>query len=270
MPQKAGIARAPCSAALATTTAAGPLVAALAAPAAADRGHDPARGPRRRGSRSAATAGACPTSRARSRARPVVRAGLLPGAGPALAARPLPARGARPAVRDRRARRAWRRTASCARSACAASGCARRRSSTAELRDQIAAMAARDQRRRRGAPRRRRSSCRSCASSSSRGRPPTRLAMQKLLSFGLSTNWERELLRADLARELGPELAARLDPAYPPANPVVLTPGVPRRRRDRARRAGRLDPPLPGDDGRGDRLEQLGRRALALGHRTAR
>ena len=29
------------------------------------------------------------------------------------------------------------------------------------------------------------------------------LAMQKLLSFGLSTNWERELLRADLARELG-------------------------------------------------------------------
>jgi penicillin amidase len=53
------------------------------------------------------------------------------------------------------------------------------------------------------------------------------LAMQKLLSLGLSTNWERELLRADLARHLGPELAARLDPTYPPANAVVLTPGVP-------------------------------------------
>jgi penicillin amidase len=53
------------------------------------------------------------------------------------------------------------------------------------------------------------------------------LAMQKLLSFGLSTNWERELLRADLAREVGPELAAQLDPSYPPANAVVLTPGLP-------------------------------------------
>jgi penicillin amidase len=53
------------------------------------------------------------------------------------------------------------------------------------------------------------------------------LAMQKLLSFGLSTNWERELLRADLAREVGPELAAKLDPGYPPDNPLVLTPGIP-------------------------------------------
>ncbi len=53
------------------------------------------------------------------------------------------------------------------------------------------------------------------------------LAMQKLLSLGLSTNWERELLRADLARALGPELAARLDPGFPPASAVVLTPGVP-------------------------------------------
>ncbi len=53
------------------------------------------------------------------------------------------------------------------------------------------------------------------------------LAMQKLLSFGLSTNWERELMRADLAREVGAELAARLDPSYPPDNPLVLTPGIP-------------------------------------------
>src|SRR5688500_7201321 len=55
--------------------------------------------------------------------------------------------------------------------------------------------------------------------------PADSLAAHKLLSFGLSTNWERELLRAEMARELGPELAARLDPTYPAGNPVVLTPG---------------------------------------------
>jgi penicillin amidase len=54
--------------------------------------------------------------------------------------------------------------------------------------------------------------------------PVDALAMTKLLSFGLSTNWERELLRAEMTRELGPELAARLDPGYPAGNPVVLTP----------------------------------------------
>src|SRR3954469_15345948 len=47
------------------------------------------------------------------------------------------------------------------------------------------------------------------------------LSLGKLLAFGLSTNWERELLRADMIRELGPELAARLDPVYPAGNPVV-------------------------------------------------
>jgi penicillin amidase len=56
--------------------------------------------------------------------------------------------------------------------------------------------------------------------------PADALAMAKLLSFGLSTNWERELLRAEMTRELGPELAARLDPGYPEGNPVVLTPGA--------------------------------------------
>jgi penicillin amidase len=55
--------------------------------------------------------------------------------------------------------------------------------------------------------------------------PVDALAMTKLLSFGLSTNWERELLRAEMTRELGPELAARLDPGYPAGNPVVLAPG---------------------------------------------
>ena len=47
------------------------------------------------------------------------------------------------------------------------------------------------------------------------------LCLGKLLAFGLSTNWERELLRSDMVRELGPELTARLDPAYPRDNPIV-------------------------------------------------
>src|SRR5919109_4736358 len=45
--------------------------------------------------------------------------------------------------------------------------------------------------------------------------PADALSLTKLLSFGLSTNWERELLRAEMTRELGPELASRLDPGYP-------------------------------------------------------
>jgi penicillin amidase len=56
-------------------------------------------------------------------------------------------------------------------------------------------------------------------------RPADMLAGGKLLSFGLSTNWERELLRADLVRELGEERAARIDPTYPKGNPVVMRPG---------------------------------------------
>ncbi len=56
-------------------------------------------------------------------------------------------------------------------------------------------------------------------------RPAHILAGAKLLSFGLSTNWERELLRADLVRELGPERAARIDPVYPADNPIVMRPG---------------------------------------------
>ena len=51
------------------------------------------------------------------------------------------------------------------------------------------------------------------------------LASAKLMGFGLSTNWEMELLRADLVRAAGPERAARLEPQYPRANPVVTSPG---------------------------------------------
>jgi penicillin amidase len=52
-------------------------------------------------------------------------------------------------------------------------------------------------------------------------RPADILGLGKLLAFGLSTNWERELLRADMVRALGPELTATLDPGYPAGNPVV-------------------------------------------------
>jgi penicillin G amidase len=52
-------------------------------------------------------------------------------------------------------------------------------------------------------------------------RPVDVLSLGKLLAFGLSTNWEKELLRSDMTRALGPELAARLDPGYPAENPVV-------------------------------------------------
>ncbi len=52
-------------------------------------------------------------------------------------------------------------------------------------------------------------------------RPVDILALGKLLSFGLATNWERELLRADMLRDLGPELTAKLDPTYPADSPIV-------------------------------------------------
>ena len=57
-------------------------------------------------------------------------------------------------------------------------------------------------------------------------RPADTLTLTKLLALGLSTNWERELIRADMVRDLGPELAARLDPGYPEGNPVALEPGA--------------------------------------------
>ncbi len=56
-------------------------------------------------------------------------------------------------------------------------------------------------------------------------RPADMLTAIKLLAFGLSTNWERELLRAEMARELGPDLTAILDPVYPRGHPVALRPG---------------------------------------------
>ncbi len=55
--------------------------------------------------------------------------------------------------------------------------------------------------------------------------PADSLTVSKMLALGLSTNWERELLRAEMARSLGEERAAKLDPGYPAGHPVVLTPG---------------------------------------------
>jgi penicillin amidase len=52
-------------------------------------------------------------------------------------------------------------------------------------------------------------------------RPADVLGLGKLLAFGLATNWERELMRSDLVRALGPERAAKLDPSYPVDNPIV-------------------------------------------------
>jgi penicillin G amidase len=51
------------------------------------------------------------------------------------------------------------------------------------------------------------------------------LASAKLFALGLSTNWEMELFRAQLVRDAGEELTARLEPQYPRANPVVVSPG---------------------------------------------
>ena len=53
------------------------------------------------------------------------------------------------------------------------------------------------------------------------------LAAAKLIGFGLSTNWEMELVRARIARLAGPERAAKLEPHYPRGNPIVVKPGEP-------------------------------------------
>jgi penicillin amidase len=52
-------------------------------------------------------------------------------------------------------------------------------------------------------------------------RPADVLSLGKLLAFGLATNWERELMRSDMLRALGPELTARLDPTYPVDSPIA-------------------------------------------------
>ncbi len=52
------------------------------------------------------------------------------------------------------------------------------------------------------------------------------LSWSKMMAWMLSVNWESELLRAHLIARLGPDLAAALEPAYPPQCPYVIPPGV--------------------------------------------
>jgi len=48
------------------------------------------------------------------------------------------------------------------------------------------------------------------------------IACVKLLALALSLNWDSERQRLELLRELGPDVAARLDLYYPEANPTIL------------------------------------------------
>ncbi len=52
------------------------------------------------------------------------------------------------------------------------------------------------------------------------------LSWVKMMSWGLSVNWEAELLRAQLIAHLGPDQAAELEPDYPANRPYAVPPGV--------------------------------------------
>jgi penicillin amidase len=51
--------------------------------------------------------------------------------------------------------------------------------------------------------------------------PEDCLAVGRLLSFTQSGNWEAQLIRMRMLKELGPELTGAIDPGYPVANPWV-------------------------------------------------
>ena len=53
-------------------------------------------------------------------------------------------------------------------------------------------------------------------------RPVDSIACAKLLALGLSLNWDNEVQRLRLLREVGPETAARLELVYPETNPTIL------------------------------------------------
>jgi penicillin amidase len=52
------------------------------------------------------------------------------------------------------------------------------------------------------------------------------LSWAKMMSWGLSVNWESELLRAQLIERLGPEQAAELEPGYAQDRPCIVPPGI--------------------------------------------
>jgi penicillin amidase len=56
--------------------------------------------------------------------------------------------------------------------------------------------------------------------------PVDSLVWTKMMAWGLSTNWDSELINAALVHKLGPERAARLHAEYPAGNPTVI-PGAP-------------------------------------------
>ena len=53
-------------------------------------------------------------------------------------------------------------------------------------------------------------------------RPEDVLVWGKVVNWGVSGNWDKELLRARITAKLGPEKAAQLMPAYTPDGPTVL------------------------------------------------
>ena len=225
------------------------------------------RGARRARSRSAATAGGCRTSRAADPARPLVRAGLLPGAGPALAARPLPPRGAAAGSPRSPDRPGFRRTGSCAPSACAARGSARRRSSIPSCGPTSRRWPPGINAAAEAAPAPAVWSCSCCALEF---RAVDRRRLPRDAEAPLVRALDQLGARAPASRpgaRARPGAGGEARPQLPAGQSAGPDAGDPRRCRHRARRAGGLDPPVPGDGGRGDGLEQLGRGAVAVGHR---
>ena len=53
-------------------------------------------------------------------------------------------------------------------------------------------------------------------------RPVDSISCAKLLALSLSLNWDSEVQRLRLVREVGPEIAARLELVYPDSNPTIL------------------------------------------------
>ncbi len=56
--------------------------------------------------------------------------------------------------------------------------------------------------------------------------PADCLVWGNVLAWGLSVNWESEILRARMVALLGPEKVARLEAGYPPGQPLIVPPGV--------------------------------------------
>ncbi len=56
--------------------------------------------------------------------------------------------------------------------------------------------------------------------------PEDTIAVAKLLSFIQAGNWEAQLIRIRMLKELGPEMTAALDPAYPAGHPRIAEAGA--------------------------------------------